>query len=54
MQPALVFADVFVPDFGVLGDVGFEEFAAFAAAEIDDFDAVYAEPIEAAGKLSQR
>ena len=54
MQPALVFADVFVPDFGALGDVGFEEFEAFAAAEIDDFDAVYAEPIEAAGKLSQR
>ena len=48
--PGLFFADILVPDFGVLGDVAFEEFAAFAAVQIDDFDAVFAQPVQSAGE----
>jgi len=32
------------------GDKGLEQLAAFLAVEVDDFDAVFAEPVEAAGK----
>ena len=34
----------------MLGDVAFEQFAAFAIVEVDDFDAVFAQPIQTAGK----
>ena len=46
----LILADVFVPDFGMLGDEGFEEFAAFLVVEVDDVHAVFAQPVEAAGE----
>ena len=56
IQPArnfsihLLFADVLVPDFGVLGDEAFKQLAALACVEIDDLDAIFAQPVEAAGK----
>jgi len=43
----LVLSDVLVPDFGMLGDEGVEEFAAFGVVEIDHVNAVLAEPINA-------
>ena len=43
----LTFADIFVPDFGVVADVGGEELDAFLGVEIEDLDAEGAEPIDA-------
>ena len=46
--PGLLFSDILVPDFGVLGDVALEEFAALAAVQVDDVDAVFAQPVQSA------
>src|SRR5580698_6154988 len=45
-----IFADVFIPDVGMCGDIFSEQFAALAAVQIDDLDAVFTEPVEAAGE----
>src|SRR5579863_9063619 len=46
----LFFADVLVPDFGMLGDEGREEVATLLAVEVNDGHAVLAQPVETAGK----
>src|SRR5229473_6405846 len=46
----LLLSDVLVPDFGMLGDEGLEQLAALGVVEVDDVDAVLAQPVEAAGK----
>src|SRR5271166_3177445 len=46
----LLFSDIFIPDFGMAGDEGSEQLAAIPAVEVDDFDAVFAQPVKAAGK----
>jgi hypothetical protein len=46
------FADVFVPDGGVGKNVSSEHFRAFRVIEVDDVDAMFAEPVEAAGEVS--
>src|SRR5690349_18764952 len=48
-----VFADVFVPNFGMGGDVLGEEVDAVGGIEVDDGDAVVAEPVEAAGEVDR-
>ena len=47
----LVEADVFVPEGGILGDEGGEHVDAGLGAEIDDNDAIFAEPVRAALKI---
>ena len=42
-----IFADVFVPDFGIFLDVIGKERDAFLRIEIDDFDAKRTEPFDA-------
>jgi len=42
------FADVFVPDFGMFGDVAGEQIDTLDAVEIDDANAVFAKPVDAA------
>jgi hypothetical protein len=44
----LVFADVFVPDGGIILDVRGEERNAVCGVEVDDFDVERAEPVDAA------
>ncbi len=46
----LFFTDVFVPDFGMLGDVGREEVVASLVVEVDDVHPVFAEPVDAPGE----
>ena len=46
----LLFADVFVPDFWMLDDVALQQLAAFAVVEIDHFNAVLPQPVQAPGK----
>jgi hypothetical protein len=44
----LLFPDVFLPHLGTSGDIAFQQLAALGALEVDDFDAVFAQPIETA------
>src|SRR5215472_11689310 len=46
------FTYVFVPDFGVLSDVGNEEVDAFGGVEVDDLDAGGAQPVQASGEVA--
>ena len=50
MSSSLLFADVLIPDFRMFGDIALEQFSAFVVIEVDDFDAVGAEPFYAALK----
>ena len=46
----LLLADVFVPDVGFFGDEFLEEVDALLRVEVDDADAVFDEPVEAAAE----
>src|SRR5215472_9491259 len=43
----LVFADVFFPEFGMAADEASQEIDAFAGVEVNDGDAILAEPLDA-------
>src|SRR6266704_4236826 len=45
------FADVFVPDRGVLRDVGRQHVDAFFGAQVDDFNTILSQPIDAAAEI---
>jgi hypothetical protein len=49
-ERVLFFADVFIPDFRMLGDVAFEQLTAVLIIEVNDFNAIGAKPVEATGK----
>jgi hypothetical protein len=46
----LFFADVFIPDMRLFGDEFLEEVDAFLRVQVDDADAVFDEPVEAAAE----
>ena len=45
------FADVFVPDRGVLRDVGRQHVDAIFGAQVDDFNTILSQPIDAAAEI---
>ena len=45
-------ANVFVPDFGVLADVGGQQVDTLGGVEVEDVDAGGAEPVEASGEVA--
>src|SRR5260370_18946593 len=45
------FADIFVPDRGVLRDVGRQHVDAFFGAQINDFNTILSQPIDAAAEI---
>jgi hypothetical protein len=46
----LLFADIFIPYLRMRGDISFEQFPALAAVEVDYFDTIFAQPIEASSE----
>ncbi len=46
----LFFADIFVPDRGILHDIALEQLAALVIVKVNDLDAVFAQPVHAATK----
>src|SRR5258708_11451930 len=47
----LVDADIFVPNGGIFADVGGQEVDAFGGVEVDDLDAVFAEPVDGPAEI---
>ena len=47
-----VHADVFVPNFGMVGNVLREHLGAFVRMGVEDFGAVLAEPVDTAAKIN--
>ena len=47
-RAGLVEADVFVPDGGIFADVSGQEIDAIGGMQIDDLDAIFAKPVDAA------
>src|SRR5258708_36701273 len=52
MSVRLVDADFFVPNGGISADVGGQEVDAFGGVEVDDLDAIFAEPVDAAVEIA--